>query len=39
MSINVIKHTLHKWGGGEGCDISSIYGGFGPLNTSITTEK
>ena len=24
MSINVMKHTIHKWGEG---DISSIYGG------------
>ena len=27
MSINVMKHTIPKWG----ADISSIYGGLGPL--------
>ena len=37
MSMNGMKHTIHKWGGGG--DISLIYGGFGALNTYLNHNQ
>ena len=35
MVRNVMKHTIHKWGG----DISSIHEVIGPQHTSVPTKK